>query len=263
MRKFLFLFVFLTLFLFNGCLTTTGFKDFYEPWYEDNFLPTEGFLNEEESPQIIQTSDLESKFREISSQWYWCIGYSGFNGAELSTSEINTALSQLCIEKKAKLAIWTQEYTDTRTGVYSVPHTNYHSYVDSYGLVRSYTTKSYSTSSYSVQRYDFSSYLFVEIPDEYKVIYIPGFSVRDLSQQDRDKYKQNTGCLINIVYKDTVAYYANLFHGDIITNINGNIIRNTDDLYKIKKESKIGDIWEITFVRNGDEKKTTIKFGLY
>lgn len=263
MRKFLFLFVFLSLFLFNGCLTTTGFKDFYEPWYEDNFLPTEGFLNEEESPKIIQTSDLESKFREISSQWYWCIGYSGFNGAELSVSEINTALNQLCTEKKAKVAIWAKEYTDTRNGVYSVPHTNYHSYTDSYGFIRSYTTTSYSTSSYSVQRYDFSSYLFVEIPDEYKLLYIPGFSVNDLSQKDRDYYKQNTGCLINIVYMDTVAYYANLFNGDIITNINGITVRNTEDFYQIRNNSKIGDLWEITYVRNGIEKKTTLLFGLF
>lgn len=250
-------------FLLTSCLTTRGFKDFYQPWYEDNFLPLEGFLEDGETPEIIYTNDLDSKFREISSNWYWSIGYSGFNGAEISKLEVNTALEELCLEKKAKLAIWSQEYTDTRNGVYSVPHTNYHSYVDSYGGLRSYTTTSYSTNFYSIRRYDFSSYLFVAIPENYKIIYVPGFSVVDLTQEKRDFYKQNTGCLINIVYKDTVAYYANLFYGDIITNINGVSIRNAEDFYRIKRKSQSGDIWEITFIRDGVEKKTKLAFSLY
>ena len=35
-------------------------------------------------------------------------------------------------EKKAKIAIWSKEYTDTRNKDYSVPHTNYHSYTNSF-----------------------------------------------------------------------------------------------------------------------------------
>lgn len=249
-------------FLFTSCVTT-GFKDFYNPWYEDNYFPEEAYLKEGEIPEIIKTTDLDRKFREISSNWYWCIGYSGFNGVELETSEINYALENLCKEKKAKIAIWTKEYTDTRNGVYSVPHTNYHPYTDSYGYTRSYTTTSYSTHSYSIQRYDFSSYLFVSIPNEYKIIYLPGFSAANLTQKDRDLYKQNTGCLINIVYKDTVAYYANLFYGDIITQINGQAIYSVEDFMDFKKNANLDDIWNMTIVRNGQEKQVTLKFGLY
>lgn len=255
--------IFIPIFLLTGCLTTTGFKDFYEPWKEEGTYPLESYLNENEIPQIIQTSEINNKFREISSNWYWCIGSSEFNGPELSSSEITKALTQLCLEKKAKLAIWSQRYTDTRNGVYSVPHTNYHYYTDANGFRRSYTTTSYSSRSYNIQRYDFYAYLFVKIPDDYRIIYIPGFSVRDLTHTDRENYKQNTGCFINIVYKDTMAYYANLFHGDIITNINGEIIRNTDDFFNIRNNSKLGDVWEITFVRDGLEKKTKLVFGLY
>ena len=261
--KSIFISILVSIFLLTGCLTTTGFKDFYEPWQEEGAYPLESFLSEGEDPQIISTNEINNKFREISSNWYWCIGSSDFNGPELSPSEINKALTQLCLEKKAKLAIWSQRYTDTRNGVYSVPHTNYHYYTDANGFRRSYTTTSYSSRSYNIQRYDFYAYLFVKIPDDYRIIYIPGFSVRDLTQTDRDNYKQNTGCFINIVYKDTTAYYANLFHGDIITNINGEIIRNTDDFFNKRNNSKIGDVWEITFVRDGLEKKTNLIFGLY
>ncbi|MBR1372904.1 PDZ domain-containing protein, partial [bacterium] len=232
----------LFVFVFISCVTT-GFKDFYNPWYEDNYFPANAYLKETETPEVIKTSDLDGKFREISSNWYWCIGYSGFNGAELETSEINEALMNLCKEKKAKIAIWSKEYTDTRNRVYSVPHTNYHTYRNAYGYTSSYTTTSYSTHSYSVQRYDFSSYLFVSIPDEYKIIYIPGFSVADLTQQDRDRYKQNTGCFVNIVYKNTVAYYANLFHGDIITKINDKKILSAEDFMDFRKNANLGDVW--------------------
>ena len=250
------------IFIFSSCVTT-GFNDFYRPWYEENYFPEEAYLKEGETPNIIQTSDLDSKFREISSQWYWCIGYSGFNGAELSNSEIETALNKLSKEKKAKIAIWSKEYTDTRNGVYSLPHTNYHSYRNSWGYTSSYTTTTYSTHSYSVQRYDFSSYLFVSIPDEYKIIYIPGFSTADLSERDRELYKQNTGCLVNIVYKNTTAYYANLFHGDIITEINGTKIYSSSDFLEFKRKSNIGDKWNMKIVRNGTVKEVDLIYSLY
>ena len=248
--------------LFTSCVTT-GFKDFYEPWYEDNYFPAEAYLKENEIPEVIKVSDLDTKFREISSNWYWCIGYSGFNGAELSSSEINEALTNLCKEKKAKLAIYSKEYTDTRNGVYSVPHTNYHTYTNSYGFTSSYTTTSYSSHFYSVERYDISSYLFVSIPDEYKILYIPGISVANLNQQDRENYKTNIGCLINIVYKDTQAYYANLVHGDVITKINEKTIYSVDDYFEYTKNAKFGDVWNMTIIRNGSEKQVLLKYALY
>lgn len=133
MKKNLFFIFTLTIIMLLSSCVTTGFKDFYNPWYEDNYFPTESYLKEDENPEIIRTSDLNTKFREISSNWYWCIGDSGFNGAELSENEITEALTNLCKEKKAKLAIWSKEYTDTRNGTYSIPHTQYHTYTNAYG----------------------------------------------------------------------------------------------------------------------------------
>lgn len=43
--------------------------------------------------------------------------------------------------------------------------------------------------------------------------------VVDLSQADKDFYKQNIGCLIYIVYNSSPAYFSNLVYGDIITRI--------------------------------------------
>lgn len=92
---------------------------------------------------------------------------------------------------------------------------------------------------------------------------MPGISVSNLTQQDRDLYKQNTGCFINTVYKDTVAYYANLFHGDIITQINGRTIYSAEDFWDFKMDANLGDTWNMIVVRDGQEKQVTLQFGLY
>lgn len=252
----------LTISMVMTACTTTGFTDFYEPWYENNFFPESSYLKETETPVVLKTSDINSKFREISSNWFWCIGDSGFNGPALDDSEITKALTNLCREQRAQIAIYSKEYTDTRSGVYSTPRTNYHYYTDANGYSRSYTTTSYNTTSYSIQRYDFSAYLFIPIPEEYKILYTPGLSVGDLSQQDRDKYKQNIGCLVNIVYKDSAAYFANLSYGDIIVEINEQPIYTADDFFDMKNNASIGDVWNLLIVRNGQIKKISLTFAL-
>ena len=248
-------------FSFTSCVTT-GFNDFYQPWHEPQYFPEDSYLGVDENPQIIQASDLNTMFREVSSNWYWCIGYSGFNSSNLEPSEINKALLNLCKEKRAKIAIYSKVYTDTRNGAYSVPHTDYHYYRTRRGEIRSYATTSYTTEYYSVRRYDFSSYLFVSIPDTYKAMYLPGFSLADLTQQDRERYKQNTGCFIDIVYKNTPAYYANLLHGDIITRINGTPVYSVADFMELKKSASVGDSWIVTFIRDGVEKQVSLIVGL-
>lgn len=259
--RFLVFCIVLVVLLLLGC-TTTGFTDYYEPWYEDGFFPESSYLKETEHPLILKTFDINLKFREISSNWFWCIGDSGFNGPAPDDSEITEALTMLCREQGAQIAIYSKEYTDTRNGVYSTPQTNYHYYTDVNGYRRSYTTTSYNTTSYSIQRYDFSAYLFIPIPEEYKILYIPGLSVGELSQQDRDQYKQNTGCLVNIVYKDSAAYFANLSHGDIIIEINGQPIYTANDFFEIKNSASIGDVWNLSIVRNGQIKKISLIFTL-
>lgn len=247
----------------SGCYSAPDFGPFYKAWHEESFFPKQSYLGDGETPLIIKTLDLENKRREMLSNWYWCIGYSGFNGIDYSDYEINDALTKLSREKRAKVAIWAKDYTDTKNGVYSVPHTHYNSYVNASGYVQTTATTSYSTYSYSVERYDYTSYLFVPIPEESKKIYAPGFSVADLTQRDRDLYKQNVGCLIYTVFKNSVAYYANLSYGDIITQINEQPIYSMDDYIKFKRKARSGDNWRITIVRNGMEKEVKLIFGLY
>lgn len=259
MKKYLrILFLFLPLILLMGCISAPtaldGFKNYYESWSENVNFPESGFLQENEKPQIIVTSDVTSKIREISSQWYWCIGYSGFNGIKYDDLKIHEALENLCFEKKAKIAIYSRQYTDTRSGITSYPYTNYHH--DIYGST--YTTTSYLTDTYSIDRYDYSAYFFIEIPDECKMLYAPGFAAGTLTQQERDLYKHNTGVIILTVYENSSAYMANLLHGDIITKINETPVYTYNDFVNITNNSHYGDIWNITIIRDGQEKQISL-----
>lgn len=262
-KRFLFTSSILLALIMSSCTTTNGFQNFYKPWLVADIFTSNAYLAEGENPQIIHATDLDEKYREISSNWYICIGNSRFNGPDQSDETTNKDLTKLCIDKKAKIAIWAKEYTDTRNGVYSRPHTNYNYYTNSYGYTSSYTTTSYSTSSYSIQRYDFSSYLFVSIPENERHFYAPGIFICDLTQKDRDLYKRNTGCLIDFVYKNTNAYFANLSHGDIIININGYPILSADDFRTFRNNSKTDDLWIMTIVRDGVEKTIELRYNLH
>lgn len=125
--------------------------------------------------------------------------------------------------------------------MYSLPHTDRHTYTDSYGYTQSITTTSYTTHSYSVDRFNYSIYLFIPIPQKYRIQYVPG---------------------INVVYKDTPAFYANLQHGDVIIKINEKRIYSKDDFFYMRDASKIGDTWKMTIIRNGKKKNVVLKFGL-
>jgi hypothetical protein len=241
MKNFLTLNLF-SLFLLTGCVTT-GFDDFYKPWHDEGFFPKEAYLKEGQEIKIIKTDNINEKFREIASRWYWCIGSSGFNGSGYDDYEIQAALTKLCKKEKASVAIWAHNFThiDGATSFKTTPFTAYTSINN---------------------RYDYSAYLFIPIPYENRHTYTPGIAVSELSHHDREIYKQNTGALINIVYKNTAAYYANLTHGDIITKINGKQIITTEDYFNVADKSHLGDDWTMTIIRNGIEKEVKLVYNL-
>ena len=248
--------------IFTGC-AITGYDATFIPWYQLDRFPQEAFLKQNETPTIMYASDMDAKFREITSRWYWCIGETGFTGEQLYTPIAEKKIREICTMQRAKIAVWNERLINTERGIYSRPHTNFHSYASPYGYTSTYTTTTYSVHSYEIDTYHYSAYFFIPIPPEYRMQYAPGFSATDLTQQDRQAFRQNTGCRITVVYENTVAFYANLFPGDIITRINGRDIYTSKDLYEVRNASKIGDTWDMTFVRNGQLYRVVMKYDLY
>lgn len=262
MKKLSILILTLSSLIFTSCISSE-FASYYEPFYEATSFPKEYYLDaQHEQPSVIKTDDLETKYRELFSQGYICIGSSSFNSSDYDDDEMYYYINNLCKEKKAKIAIYSQKYTNTQSGSYAVPHTNYNTYTGADGFLHSIPITTYSTQYYAIDRYDYTCFLFVKMPEEYKAMYAPGITVRDLTQKDRETYKQNTGALIDSVIENSPAFYANLVHGDIVTNINGQIIRNAADFTEFQKKAFNGDKWNITIERNGNEKTVSLKYGI-
>lgn len=248
-------------FLFWGC-ATIEYNDRFYPWYNDNPFPPEAYLKDNEEPEISGPSDLNTRFREITSNWYWCVGQTTISGQNSSYQHVQERLANICRRYKLKVAAWDEQLVDSEHETITLPHREHHSFY-AHGQYHSFTTKSYRTYSYDVDTYVYNALFFIPIPPKKRMQFAPGFSVTNLTPKDQEMFKQNTGSLITVVYKKTVAFYANLFPGDIITQINDKAIYTTEDLFKVRDASKIGDIWNVTFVRNGQLYRITLKYDLY
>lgn len=259
MRKIIRSFIFLILIniLFFSCTTTGAVGDFYDEWESVDLISSECKLAENEEPKVFYSSDIASDIYYLRSNYYYIVGHSSWNGPAKGDDLKKETVSK-CKELGAKIALYTWNYTDTRNGTYSVPHTNYHSYTDSNGYIRSYTTTTYSTNSYSINRYDYDVYFFV--PHESWFMAMPklGVVVRDLDSDDRMNLHRNTGVYVGIVYENSPAFYVNLTKGDIITEINGKNILNSEDYYATAKNEKSGDVLHIVYFRNGEEHQVDV-----
>lgn len=245
MRKFLYTVSFLLLFTFVGCETTEGVSsysnrtdidEFYKVLKSSNEIPDECKLAADEQPKIYYTNDFESDLYFLQSNYYYAIGYAGWNGTAEGVNKIEKNAEKLCRRYGAKVALYSYEYTDTRNGW------------TQYG-------------SYAIKRYDCNIYLFV--PYEKSYIQMPkiGIEWRDLNASDRLAIQRNTGAYIAIVYEKSPAFYANLSKGDILTEINGTQILDSNSVYLATMYLTSGSPVTLKYLRNGVEK--TASFTIY
>lgn len=234
------IFLSLSLFVFPSCETTDGISsgktdidEFYHIIKNTSEIPEECRLATDEEPKIFYANDLDSDFYFLRSMYYYPIGYAVWNGAAESVNKIEKNAKILCKKYGAKVALYSYEYTDTRSGW------------TQYG-------------SYAIKRYDCTLYLFA--PYEQNYIQLPkiGIEWRDLNASDRLSAQRNTGAYITVVYEKSSAFYANLSRGDIITEINGMPIIDANSVHTatmfLTEETPI----TIKYLRNGIENTVTL-----
>jgi C-terminal processing protease CtpA/Prc len=104
----------------------------------------------------------------------------------------------------------------------------------------------------TVDRYDQKAYYLV------KNSKIPRFGIltETISRDERKEIWRNTGSIIKLIYDDTPAFYANLIGGDLIIEIDGNIIFNANDVHSFfeKVPSDFSGEIYIRILRQGEEK---------
>ena len=256
MKKIAFMLSFLFLFIFISCETTEGYSstyntgstesdpdafrssifyktdidEFYKVLVKTSEIPTECKLAQDEEPKIYYTSDFSSDLYFLQSNYYYAIGYAGWNGAAESVNKIEKNAEKLCKRYGAKVALYSYEYTDTRSG---------------------WTTYG----SYSIKRYDCSIYLFVPYPQSYIQMPKVGIEWRDLNASDRLEAQRNTGAYISIVYEKSPAFYANLTKGDILIEMNGVPILDSESVHLATRFVTAGNIVTLKYLRNGVEKE--------
>ncbi len=67
------------------------------------------------------------------------------------------------------------------------------------------------------------------------------------------------GVLVQKIIEGGSASYADIQAGDLITSFNGTPVFNTDQLMEAVKQCKIGDVVDVTIVRNGTTKTVSVK----
>ena len=223
---------------FISCATSSNatFSSWYNPWIDINTLHDVITLKEGQEPKIIRSNNIDDDFFEILSNHYFCIGDTSFNGPDEDHTD---AIKKQCKQNGAIVALYGKRYTDTRSGV------------TSYGK---------NISSYNIRRYDFIISYFIPLPSNYEYRLFFGIDGWDLTEFNlRQEAGRNTGVYVNVVYKDTPAFYANILRGDVIISINGNNINNTKDFYSILSSVNAKEKLNIEYIRKNQKYKTKIE----
>lgn len=200
-------------------------------------------------------------FTYIQEKHYKIVGISSFtNKVSAPTNmishkwKIKNDLVDLCRKHNATTIIWGyfKRILGTTTSLtYSV--TTYNQ------VLKAYTTTTYGGDTREQKDYVYTAYLLAPYSETEKATWRLGIKTRDLTADDRKELKRNTGALVEFVFKDYPAYFANISAGDIITKINGTEILTLEDCQKTEQTLERGSKANIAFLRNGIEKTITVE----
>ena len=86
---------------------------------------------------------------------------------------------------------------------------------------------------------------------------IEGYDVKDI-KEDFDLSESN-GFYVEEVYRGSAAQFGGILPGDIIKKVNGEQTNELDDIKRVMKFNKVGDMVKIDVIRNGAQKTIKIK----
>lgn len=223
--------LFIVLISLTSCATTNIINDSYQDFNIETDPSDFEYLSPDKKPNLIITDNIEATLLETISNHYWPIGCNKFYGPKLEDFKL---ISNKARELKACIVLFEQKYQKTLTyqdGAYSV-----------YG-------GSTHTSHYDI--YDYQVYYLVKIAKKIKL----GLFYEDLTEQQRTEIQKNYGVYVNVVYKNTPAYYANIIRGDIVLKINDKLVYDSNQFRN--EIEKLNTDCTLTILRNGTEQ--TIK----
>ena len=86
-----------------------------------------------------------------------------------------------------------------------------------------------------------------------------GVELRDLTIEERQQIERNKGAYVTNVLEDLPAFEANIIPGDILIEVNGLEVKNTEQAIVLINAAEAGKDLIITVIRKGTEREITVK----
>jgi hypothetical protein len=180
----------------------------------------------------------------------------------LGVSEFNTSpvSSDLAVEQGEKLTadivVLYMQYTNTINTVMPITlpstttaSTNYYNGYNNFIGSSQSTIYGQSTTYVPmvIDRYNYIATYWKKDNRKPKI----GVVAVDLTDDLKGKLQTNSGCYVEVVIKDTPAFYADILRGDVIFSLNGTRIINSEHLNTILSKIKGGQQINLIIIRNG------------
>jgi len=88
-----------------------------------------------------------------------------------------------------------------------------------------------------------------------------GFQYSDLTEQERTTFGTNKGVIVDLVYKGTPAFYANLVRGDVVTHVDDQEVLDTESAQMfLLMHSDQKQPLSLTILRNGQQMQLSVSY---
>lgn len=227
--------------------------------YEKYFSPNMSYRNPAgaEPPQapgiqVIRGTNVDADVASMFGQGYGLIGYSAFNGKEVSTNLASAEGRKL----GATRVLVYEKYTNTEESAEPVVLPTFGSVVTRGAGATLKTSMLGATTTMvpvSVRRYDQFATYWAPIPPG-----ILGASARNLSRDEREHLQSNRGVVVTLLRDDSPAFEADILTGDIVRTIGQTQI---DDLRGLQRAltQYAGQTVDFAILRDGKQITKTVK----
>ena len=254
----------LSLILLLGACGAGSYGSSYHGYLTPEMAADVVMLGDDQEPNLILSSNLDRDVQSYREHNYVVIGESAFNGLQESPKN---AVKQ-AKEVRATHVLVSSAYTNTESrldydyqDVYRTVFVNRVRTINgkTVNVSEAVTIRDTVTVPYMRQYDNFDQWAvyMVKSLQRHKL----GILMRDLSPQDRENYKRNTGAVIDVVLSNSPAFLADIVQGDVLLAINGHKIYNSADAAaKIQALDVDGTKVVLSMLKNGQEKEITLEF---
>ncbi len=250
--------------LLTGC-TPNPFQEYYTDRTGNvDIVNSKMIILPEGEPAVFNGSDLDSDYQKMVEDGYILLGYSNFQGANIDFKQAKSHGKKV----HAKVVVLYSKYLKTVSGnmplmlpTTQTTRTNVSGNVSGVGGNAYYSGSGTSTTSgsqpvyvpFNVDRHEYFASYWIKRRGT-----ILGVEPKDITDEIRSEIGSNMGVLVNVVIKNTPAFFSGLFKGDVITSIGGSSVYDGPSWSNALSENAGKEV-DVLFFRDGEHLTKKIK----